>query len=85
MSALSPDTTCPFSAQTLQFQTVKHDNIMMACQPTNNNTNICVFVTGNLYVDGSQNPLLFAQTFVLAPAGGSWFVANDLFRLVTAA
>ena len=33
-------------------------------------------------VDGGTNPLMFAQTFMLAPtAAGSWYIHNDVFRL----
>ena len=33
-------------------------------------------------VDGGTNPLMFAQTFMLAPtATGSWYIHNDVFRL----
>lgn len=39
-------------------------------------------VTGDLAVDGSPNPIKFAQTFHLLPtAAGSWYVHNDIFRL----
>ena len=43
---------------------------------------IVVFVTGKLAVDGSTNPLNFAESFVLMPTPeGSWYIHNDTFRL----
>lgn len=41
----------------------------------------CSQVTGDLAVDGSANPIKFAQTFHLMPNGASWYVHNDIFRL----
>ena len=34
-------------------------------------------------LDADANPLPFCQTFHLSPDGSNWFVANDVFRLVT--
>jgi len=66
---------------TLAFQTVQHQVTTIDCQPSFAN-GIAVFVTGKLVVDGGANPLMFAQTFMLAPtAAGSWYIHNDLFRL----
>jgi hypothetical protein len=31
--------------------------------------------------EGEQRPLKFSQLFHLMPAGASWFVYNDVFRL----
>ena len=38
-------------------------------------------VTGDLAVDGNQNPIKFAQMFHLMPENQNWFIANDVFRL----
>lgn len=66
---------------TLNFQSVQHQVTTIDAQPTVGN-GITVFVTGKLVVDGSPNPLMFAQTFVLAPTpAGSWYIHNDMFRL----
>lgn len=40
----------------------------------------CVMVTGQLKTDDDP-PHSFHQSFVLRPAGGSFVVANDIFRL----
>lgn len=40
-------------------------------------------VTGALLVDEEQRPMNYSQTFQLLPDGqGSYFVFNDIFRLV---
>lgn len=39
-------------------------------------------VTGALMVDDQPQPMSFVQTFTLQPEGGSYFVFNDMFRLV---
>ena len=65
---------------TLQFQTVAHKTTSVDCQPGPAGS-IVVFVTGQLAVDASPNPLQFSQTFQLMPNGGSWYVHNDMFRL----
>ena len=65
----------------LGFQTVQHATTTTDCQPTEAN-GIVVFVTGKLAVDGSTNPLNFAESFVLMPTPeGSWYIHNDTFRL----
>ena len=40
-----------------------------------------MFVSGDLLPEGETRPLKFAQVFHLMPAGASWFVFNDMFRL----
>ena len=49
--------------------------------PVGGTTGVIVFVTGLLYVDEETTPLKYSQVFHLQPAGGSWWVLNDLFRL----
>ncbi|KAG8899712.1 Nuclear transport factor 2 [Tulasnella sp. 403] len=41
---------------------------------------IIVLVTGQLVIENNP-PLQFCQTFHLRPQDGSYYVANDLFRL----
>ncbi|KAI5299698.1 hypothetical protein KEM56_003027, partial [Ascosphaera pollenicola] len=51
-------------------------------QPTQNG-GILVLVTGALLVDEEGRPMNYTQTFHLLPDGaGSYFVFNDIFRLV---
>merc|ERR1711916_114455 len=65
---------------TLNFQSVKHAPQTLDVQPTP--SGILVFISGSLYVDGSELPLKFAQVFHLLPAaGGSYYVSSDIFRL----
>mmetsp|Transcript_11357 Transcript_11357/g.19432 ORF Transcript_11357/g.19432 Transcript_11357/m.19432 type:complete len:132 (+) Transcript_11357:1132-1527(+) len=70
----------------LGFQKVAHQIITCDCQPilASQPNGIVVFVSGNLMVDDSPNPMKFSQTFVLMPDPSnpaSYYVHNDLFRL----
>jgi Nuclear transport factor 2 (NTF2) domain len=67
--------------KSLPFQQVIHKVVTMDAQPNPSNNGVIVMVTGDLYVDGSQNPLKFAQCFHLAPTASGYFVQNDFFRL----
>ncbi|KAI8984047.1 hypothetical protein BDF20DRAFT_833587 [Mycotypha africana] len=67
----------------LPFGRVQHKVITIDAQPGNDTTgSIIVSVTGALLVDDEQNPQLFTQTFQLIPEGSSYYVFNDIFRLV---
>jgi hypothetical protein len=74
---------CWRAAQTLNFKTVQHQASTIDSQPTPTTPGgILTFVTGKLVVDGSPNPLNFAQSFHLLPTPeGGWYIHNDLFRL----
>merc|ERR1719271_1414445 len=51
---------------TLQFKSVRHQLVKCDCQPAmDQQSGILIFITGNLFVDDSPNPLKFAQTFYL--------------------
>ncbi|KAE8398782.1 hypothetical protein BDV37DRAFT_20909 [Aspergillus pseudonomiae] len=68
---------------TLAFQKVSHQVSTLDSQPSNENGGILVMVTGVLLVDEEQTPMKFSQTFQLSPDGaGSYYVFNDIFRLV---
>ena len=61
----------------------KHEVSTIDVQPTSANGAV-VFVTGNMAI-GGDNPLKYSQVFTLLPAdGGSFWVYNDIFRLVYA-
>ncbi|KAE8341025.1 hypothetical protein BDV24DRAFT_57223 [Aspergillus arachidicola] len=67
----------------LPFQKVVHKVGTLDAQPSNEAGGILVMVTGALLVDEQQNPMNYTQTFQLMPDGaGSYFVFNDIFRLV---
>ncbi|GAM39955.1 nuclear transport factor [Talaromyces pinophilus] len=67
----------------LPFQKVRHQVATLDAQPSNENGGILVLVTGALLVDEEQKPMNYTQTFQLLPDGqGSYFVYNDVFRLV---
>jgi hypothetical protein len=44
-----------------------------------------VLVTGALLVDAEQRPMSYTQVFQLLPDGNSFYVYNDIFRLVYSA
>ncbi|KIW64329.1 hypothetical protein PV04_09272 [Phialophora macrospora] len=69
----------------LPFQKVQHRIDTTDAQPFNEQGGILVLVTGALQVDDQPHPMSYVQTFSLVPEGGSYFVFNDVFRLVYAA
>ncbi|KIW60329.1 hypothetical protein PV05_00556 [Exophiala xenobiotica] len=69
----------------LPFNKVQHRVDTTDAQPSNEQGGILVLVTGALMVDDQQQPMSYVQTFNLLPESGSYFVQNDVFRLVYAA
>ncbi|KAL5002332.1 nuclear transport factor 2 [Aspergillus recurvatus] len=68
---------------TLPFQKVQHQVSTLDAQPSGEHGGILVLVTGALLVDEEKNPMNYTQTFQLMPDGsGSYFVFNDVFRLI---
>ncbi|TGZ81414.1 nuclear transport factor 2 [Ascodesmis nigricans] len=67
---------------TLPFTKIKHEVATLDAQPSGPDGSIIVAVTGKLLLDEEQRPQSFSQTFHLIPAGGSYYVRNDIFRLV---
>ncbi|KAF9549139.1 Nuclear transport factor 2 [Mortierella hygrophila] len=43
---------------------------------------LLITVTGQLLAGGETNPQFFTQTFHLKPENGSFYIQNDIFRLV---
>ncbi|KAI9815289.1 MAG: Nuclear transport factor 2 [Pycnora praestabilis] len=66
----------------LPFQKVVHQVSTLDAQPSNESGGIMVIVTGALLVDEEQRPMNYSQVFQLLPADGSYFVFNDIFRLI---
>ncbi|KAN0064739.1 Nuclear transport factor 2 [Thecaphora frezii] len=68
----------------LPFQKVEHQVETRDAQPQSLGgvNGILVLVTGLLVVDGGPNKLRFSQAFTLIPDGASFYVYNDVFRLV---
>ncbi|PYH41391.1 nuclear transport factor 2 family protein [Aspergillus saccharolyticus JOP 1030-1] len=67
----------------LPFQKVVHRVSTLDAQPSSNEGSILVMVTGALLVDEEQNPMNYTQSFNLCPDGsGSYYVQNDIFRLI---
>jgi len=70
----------------LPFAKVQHEVTSLDAQPSNEAGGILVLVSGRLLVDEEQRPMSYTQAFQLLPDGaGSYFVFNDVFRLIYAA
>lgn len=69
----------------LPFQKVQHRIDTLDAQPSNEAGGVLVMVTGALLVDEEQRPMNYTQTFQLLPEGGSYYVFNDIFRLIYSA
>ncbi|GIK01486.1 nuclear transport factor 2 [Aspergillus viridinutans] len=66
----------------LPFQKVQHRIDTFDAQPSNTEGGIMVMVTGALLVDEEQKPMSYSQTFQLLPESGTYYVFNDMFRLI---
>ncbi|KAF2085012.1 nuclear transport factor 2 [Saccharata proteae CBS 121410] len=67
----------------LPFQKVAHQVSTLDAQWAHDEGSILVLVTGVLLVDEEQRPMSYTQAFHLRPDGaGSFYVFNDVFRLV---
>ncbi|KAL8708003.1 MAG: hypothetical protein Q9225_007669 [Loekoesia sp. 1 TL-2023] len=67
----------------LPFQKIKHQVTTLDAQPSNEQGGIIVMVTGVLLVDEEERPMNYTQVFQLLPDGaGSYFVLNDMFKLI---
>lgn len=66
----------------LPFKKIVHKVDTTDVQPAPGNLGLLIFVTGQLLVDEEQKPLFYAQTFQLMQENGSWYVHNDIFRLI---
>ncbi|KAK5125637.1 Nuclear transport factor 2 [Meristemomyces frigidus] len=66
----------------LPFKLVQHQVATLDAQPSNAQGGILVIVSGALLVEEEKRPMSYAQTFQLVPRDGSYYVFNDVFRLV---
>lgn len=67
----------------LPFGKIEHQVSTLDAQPANENGSIIVVVSGALLVEEERRPMSYVQTFQLNPDGaGSYYVFNDIFRLV---
>ncbi|KAA6406371.1 MAG: nuclear transport factor 2 [Lasallia pustulata] len=75
----------PFTRVAHQVATLDAQRSTLNAQLPNEDTGILVMVTGALLVDEEQRTMNYSQVFQLLPNGeGSYFVLNDVFRLVFA-
>ncbi|KAK5107110.1 Nuclear transport factor 2 [Meristemomyces frigidus] len=68
--------------QDLPFEQVQHQVSTLDAQPADATGAILVVVSGVLLVEAEQRPMSYTQTFHLKPKDGSYYVFNDIFRLV---
>ncbi|KAH0604251.1 uncharacterized protein H6S33_006628 [Morchella sextelata] len=68
----------------LPFAKVAHRITTLDAQPAGASGSIIVLVTGELLIDDSEHPQRYSQSFHLVPEAGSYYVLNDIFRLVYA-
>ncbi|KAK3614723.1 Nuclear transport factor 2 [Elasticomyces elasticus] len=68
--------------QELPFKEVQHQVATLDAQPADAQGSILVVVSGALLVEAEKRPMSYAQTFQLKPRDGSYYVFNDVFRLV---
>ncbi|OLL26195.1 Nuclear transport factor 2 [Neolecta irregularis DAH-3] len=66
----------------LPFRKVSHTVTTLDAQPDTRG-GVLVLVTGALMVDEEQNPLQYTQVFNLFNEGQSFFVQNDIFKLIS--
>ncbi|KAH8694911.1 putative nuclear transport factor NTF-2 [Talaromyces proteolyticus] len=67
----------------LPFTKVRHQVSTLDAQPSSEQGGVLVLVTGTLLVDEEERAMNYTQAFQLLPDGaGSYFVYNDVFRLV---
>ncbi|KAF8982770.1 Nuclear transport factor 2 [Entomortierella lignicola] len=66
--------------QSLPLDGLRHNISTTDVQPFEGGA--LITVTGQLLAAGETNPQFFTQTFALKPDGGSFYVQNDIFRLV---
>lgn len=67
----------------LPFAKVQHRTISIDAQPGIHPNSVVVLVTGQLLIDDETNPQFFTEAFTLVSEGGnSYYVYNDIFRLV---
>ena len=60
---------------------IVHKIVSFDAQPSINGGIVC-FASGDLFIDGSENAVKFAQVFQLFPGGSAgYFIFNDMFRL----
>ncbi|KAK1823848.1 Nuclear transport factor 2 [Friedmanniomyces endolithicus] len=68
--------------QELPFKQVQHQVATLDAQPSDERGGILVVVSGALLVEEERRPMSYAQTFQLKPRDGTYYVFNDVFRLV---
>ncbi|KAG0261685.1 Nuclear transport factor 2 [Mortierella polycephala] len=66
----------------LPLGSLRHNVSTQDVQPIENG--LLISVTGQLLAEGESNPQFFTQTFLLKSDGPSYYVQNDIFRLVYA-
>ncbi|KAF2764691.1 putative nuclear transport factor 2 [Teratosphaeria nubilosa] len=66
----------------LPFKLVQHQVATLDAQPSDASGGILVVVSGALLVEEEKRPMSYTQTFQLKPRENSYYIFNDIFRLV---
>ena len=68
--------------QELPFGKVDHQVATTDAQPSGDDGGIVIMVTGGLLTEREDRPKPYVQIFRLLPEAGTYFVQNDMCRLV---
>ncbi|PWW79717.1 nuclear transport factor 2 [Tuber magnatum] len=66
----------------LPFSKLQHCIDTLDAHPSGESGSIIVLITGKLLIDGDEHPQRYSQCFHLIPDGGTYYVLNDIFRLI---
>jgi len=66
----------------LPFLKLCHQISTLDAHPTGESGSIIVLITGQLLIDDGEHPQKYSQCFHLIPDGGTYYVLNDIFRLI---
>ncbi|MGW6950183.1 nuclear transport factor 2 family protein [Streptomyces xanthophaeus] len=67
----------------LSFPSVRHIISTTDVQPSVSGSNgLVIVVTGQFVIDGEDRPMNFVEMFHLVPNDGSFWVLNDIFRIM---
>jgi len=66
----------------LPFQKLNHQISTLDAHPSGESGSIIVLITGQLLIDDNEHPQKYSQCFHLVPEGGTYYVLNDIFRLI---
>ncbi|CAZ82165.1 unnamed protein product [Tuber melanosporum] len=66
----------------LPFRKLVHQITTLDAHPSAQSGSIIVLITGQLLIDDGEHPQKYSQCFHLIPDAGTYYVLNDIFRLI---